>query len=90
MRRRCFGSQDRRLGFLEIILLSPPGFPGSSDSKESAFQSLDQKDPPAEGMATHSSILAWEISWTEDPGKLVSMGLKREMTERLSILHPSG
>ena len=28
-------------------------------------------------MATHSSILAWEISWTEEPGKLQSMGLQR-------------
>ena len=37
MRRRCFGGQDRRLGFLKRIPLSLPGFPGSSDSKESAF-----------------------------------------------------
>ena len=30
--------------------------------------------PPEEGMATHSNILAWEISWTEEPGRLQSMG----------------
>ena len=38
--------------------------------------SLIREDPLEEGMATHSSILAWEISWTEEPGGLQSMGLK--------------
>ena len=33
--------------------------------------------PPEKEMATHSSILAWEIPWTENPGKLQSMGLQR-------------
>ena len=37
-------------------------------------QSLGQQDPLEEGMATHSSILAWRISWTEEPGGLQSMG----------------
>ena len=32
---------------------------------------------PEEGMATHSSILAWRIPWTEEPGRLWSIGLKR-------------
>ena len=37
-------------------------------------------------MATHSSILAWRIPWTEEPGRLQSMGLQEsDMTERLSI-----
>ena len=36
--------------------------------------SLGQEDPLEEGMATHSSILAWRISWTEEPGVLQSMG----------------
>ena len=35
------------------------------------------KDPLEEGMATHSSILAWEIPWTEEPGELQSMGSQR-------------
>ena len=35
--------------------------------------SLDQEDPLEKGMATHSSILAWRIPWTEDPGGLQSM-----------------
>ena len=37
-------------------------------------QSLDQEDPLEKGMATHSSILAWTIPWTEEPGRLQSMG----------------
>ena len=39
--------------------------------------SLGREDPLEEEMATHSSILAWEIPWTEDPGKLQSMGSQR-------------
>ena len=38
--------------------------------------SLGLKDPQKEGMATHSSILAWRIPWTEEPGGLQSMGLQ--------------
>ena len=38
--------------------------------KEMEVRSLDQEDPLEEGMATHSRILAWEISWTEEPGDL--------------------
>jgi len=40
-------------------------------------QSHGQEDPLEEGMATHSSILAWEIPWTEEPGELQSMGSQR-------------
>ena len=39
--------------------------------------SLGQKDPLEEEMATHFSILAWKILWTEEPGRLQSMGLQR-------------
>ena len=38
---------------------------------------LGWEDPLEKGMATHSSILAWRISWTEEPGGLQSMGLQR-------------
>ena len=38
---------------------------------------LGREDPLEEEMATHSSILAWKISWTEEPGRLQSMGLQR-------------
>ena len=43
---------------------------------EIRIQSLGQEDPLEKKMATHSSILAWEIPWTEDPGGLQSMGLQ--------------
>ena len=42
--------------------------------------SLSQEDPLEEEMATHSSILAWKIPWTEEPGKLVS-GVAKSQTQ---------
>ena len=45
--------------------------------QETQVQSLGQEDPLEEEMATHSSILAWRIPWTEEPGGLQSMGLQR-------------
>jgi len=39
-------------------------------------QSLDREDPLEKGMAIHSSILAWRIPWTKEPGGLQSMGLQ--------------
>ena len=62
------------------------GSPGGSDSKESScnvgapasIPGWDPwEDPLEKGMATHSSILAWRIPWTEEPGGLQSMGLQR-------------
>ena len=59
------------------------GFPGGSDSKESAFSAgdpgfiLGQEDLLEKGMATHSSIFAWRILWTEKPGGLQSVGYQR-------------
>ena len=44
--------------------------------KEIWIHSLGQEDPPEKGMATHSSILAWRIPWTEEPGGLQSVGLQ--------------
>ena len=41
--------------------------------QETGVGSLGQKDPLEKGMATHSSILAWKIPWTEEPGGLQSM-----------------
>ena len=40
-------------------------------------RSLGQEDPPEEGIATHSSTLAWRIPWTEEPSRLQSIGLQR-------------
>ena len=45
--------------------------------RETWVRSLCQKDPLEEGVATHSSILAWRIPWTEESGGLQSMGSKR-------------
>ena len=44
---------------------------------ETWVQSLGQEDPLEKEMATHSSILAWKIPWTEEPGRLQSMELQR-------------
>ena len=59
------------------------GFPGGSAVKnppamqETWIGSLNWEDPLEEEMSTHSSILAWKIPWTEEPGGLQSMGLQR-------------
>ena len=45
--------------------------------QETWVQSLGQKDPLEKGMATHSSILAWRIQWTEEPSGLQSIALPR-------------
>ena len=57
--------------------------PCGLDSKESAcnagdwVRSLGQEDPLVKGLANHSSILAWKIPWTEELGRLQSMGSQR-------------
>ena len=62
------------------------GFPGGSVVKnlpakqETQVQSLDEKDPLEKEMAIHSSILTWEIPWTEEPGGLQSVGLQKSQT----------
>ena len=59
------------------------GFPNGSVVKnlpvvqEMRVQSLGWEDPLEEEMATHSGILAWKIQWTEEPGRLQSMGLQK-------------
>ena len=50
-------------------------------------RSLDWEDPLEAGMATHSSILAWRIPWTEEPGGLKSMGLQRVGHDRATKHH---
>ena len=73
----------------EIMSLSSTvvGFPGGSvvkknlpamqELQETRVRSLGQRDPVEEGMATHSSILACRIPWTEEPGGLQSLGSQR-------------
>ena len=45
--------------------------------RETRIRSLGQEDPLEKGMATHSSILAWRIPWTEEPEELQSVGSQR-------------
>ena len=51
--------------------------PASAGNAGDVGLSLGQEDPPEYKTATHSSILAWKILWTEEPGGLQSMGLQR-------------
>ena len=56
--------------------------------KETQAQSLGQEDPQEKGMATHSSILAWRIPWTEEPGRLhttCGVGKELDITEWLNL-----
>ena len=50
--------------------------PAMQETQEAQVQSLGQEDLLEEGMATHSSILAWRIPWSEEPGRLQSIGLQ--------------
>ena len=54
--------------------------------KETQFRSLGREDPLEKGRATHSSILAWRIPWTEEPGEPQYTGWKEsDTTERLTL-----
>ena len=54
---------------------------------KSWVQSLGQEDPLEKGIATHSSILAWRILWTEEPGRLQSVGSQRVRLNRTTNTH---
>ena len=58
---------------------NPPAMP------ETWVPSLGQEDPLKKGKPTHSSVLAWRIPWTEEPGRLQAFGLKSRT--RLSDFH---
>ena len=70
-------------GIKKALLESHLGFPGGSEVKASACDEGDLGSitglgrSPEKEMATHSSILAWRIPWTEEPGGLQSMGSQR-------------
>ena len=51
--------------------------PAVQETQETWVQSLGREDPLEEGMMTRSSVLAWIIPWTEEPGRLQSMGSPR-------------
>ena len=67
--------------YIYIYMYFPSGSavknPAMQEAQELWVQSLDCEDPLKEGMATHSSILAWRIPWTKEPGRLQSRVLKR-------------
>ena len=48
--------------------------------QETQVQSLGREDPLEKGMATHSSMLAWRIPWTEEPGGIQTIGVKKSWT----------
>ena len=53
--------------------------------EETCVRYLGQEDLLEEGMATHYSILAWKIQWTEEPGRLQSKGKNQTQLKRLSM-----
>ena len=59
-------------GFLDGSVVKNP--PAMQEIQETQVQSWGQEDPLKKEMVTHSSILTWEIPWTEEPGGLQSMG----------------
>ena len=54
--------------------------------QETQIQSMDWEDPLEKGMAIHSSILTWRISWAEEPSGLPSMGLHRVGHDRSDLV----
>ena len=56
-------------------------------TQETGFQSLGGEDALEKEMAPHSSILAWKIPWTEEPGRLQSMGSQRVGHDRATSLY---
>ena len=86
----CYLIMGRKNSGLSSLL----GFPGGSDSEKSlpAIRKtwvwfLVWEDPLQKEMGTHSSILAWTISWTEKPGGLQSMGSQRVGHDRVTNTH---
>ena len=60
-----------------LVIMNLPASAGDAGDTRDVVQSLGQEDLLEEEMATHSSILAWKIPWTEEPGGLQSMGSHR-------------
>ena len=68
---------DRREPWASTVAQLVENPPAMLQRQETEARSLGQEDPLEEGMATHSSILAWRIPWTEEPGSLQSTGSQR-------------
>ena len=95
-KKNCIRGGGSQFGFHHDIMIRT-GFPGGSlvknqpanagdtDSIPWSGRSLVREDPWEKEMAAHSSILAWRIPWTEEPGELQSMGSQEsDTTERLN------
>ena len=65
-----------RTGASQAVLLVK-NLPANAGDVRNVVQPLGQEDPLEDGMATHSSILAWRVPWTEEPGGLQSIGSHR-------------
>ena len=59
------------------MVLVVKNLPANAGDSRDAGSSLGHENPLEEEMATHSSILAWDIPWTDKPGRLQSMGLQK-------------
>ena len=66
-----------------LVAQTVKNLPAMQETEEMWFQSLGWEDPLEKKMATHSSIFAWRIPWTEEPGRLQSGGVAKSQT-RLS------
>ena len=62
---------------MESTVKNPSASAGDITDVGTIPESLSREDPLEEGMATHSSVLAWRIPWTEEPGGLKSVGSRR-------------
>ena len=86
MKERDLSDSNRNGIYIQV---SDPGSAGGSTVKNppavqelqaTRVRSLGQEDPLEEGMATHSSMLAWRISWTKEPGELQARELQKSRT----------
>ena len=83
-RLRLVEEKNTEFSQYDDALHTKKGFPGGSNGKEFAgnagdpVRSLGQEDPLGKGMATHSSILAWRIPWTEESGGPQSIESQRD------------
>ena len=65
------------MNWASLVAQMVKNLPAMQDTR---IQSLGQEDPLEKGMAAHSSVLAWRIPWTQEPGGLQSMGLQESDT----------
>ena len=70
----CYYSQDNRPLWASLVSQMVKNLPAT---QETWIRSLGRGDPQEKGIVTYSSILAWRIPWTEEPGRLQSMGSQR-------------